>query len=144
MMILALRKKQLLSLLLLFIAIILCPGTLRAEATPWLNLKVAGLSSPLPGCPITSEMRSFNSFFGSPKNFYAILKAIHNRIIHKSSCESDNFKSLLMNYENLLLIGSSRFLLVFLSKSVENGAIFLVAVFVIYNPLFRGEREVEK
>lgn len=143
-MILALRKKQLLSLLLLYIASLFCPGTLRAEAMPLMNSKRLEAWDSLAWCPRANEMWVHNSFWGSKGTFCPFLASIHKKIVHIGSYASENFKNLLINFENLLSVDISGFFLFFLRKSVENGAIFLVAVFVIYSPLFRGEREVEK
>jgi hypothetical protein len=49
-----------------------------------------------------------------------------------------------MDVKNLLRIDIGSFFSNYLHKPVENGAIFLIAGFVIYSPLVRGEREVEK
>lgn len=149
-MILALRKKQLLSLSLFFVASLLCLGMLRAETMPLSNLEGVGPQSPLSSLecrlvyPIVSGVPSPYSISKSQRSFNSFLISIHKKIIHESAYLSRSVKNLLMDVKNLLEIDISSFFPIFSCKSIENEAIFLFAVFVVYSPLVQGEREVEK
>lgn len=149
-MILVLSKRQLLFLFLFFIASLLCPNMLRAETMSLLNLEGFGARSPLSSLecrlvyPVANGVPSDYSVYRPQRSFNPFLILIHKKIIHGGACSSRKVKNLLMDVKNLLEIDTSSFFSGFSCKSVKNEAIFLFAVFVVYSPLFRGEREVEK
>lgn len=149
-MILVLSEKQLLFLFLFFITSLLCPNMLRAETIPLSNLEGAGSRSPLSSLEcrlvytVANGISSAYSVSTSQRSFNSFLVSIHKKIIHESACLSRREKNLLMDVKNLLRIDIGSFFSNYLHKPVENGAIFLIAGFVIYSPLVRGEREVEK